>query len=70
MRLALEAAGGEHSPRRALEELRKLMHVRLTLPGKSRRYDILANKQPVQQQLFRALEITPLTDARLRRIVT
>ncbi len=39
MRLELEAAGGEHSPRRALEELGKLMHVRLTLPGENRRPD-------------------------------
>ena len=69
MRLELKAAGSKHSPRGALEELRKLMHVRLTLPGKNRRYDVLANKHPVQQQLFRALEIDPLTDARLRRIL-
>ena len=70
MRLKLKAAGSEHSPRRALEELRKLMHVKLTLPTRERQYDLLANKRPVQQELFRALEIDPLTDARLRRIVS
>ena len=70
MRLKLRAAKSDCSPQRALRELRQLMHVQLTLPTKNQAYDLLVNKKPIQQELFRVLEIEPLTDARLRRILT
>jgi transposase len=70
MRLKLRRSRSEYSPQRALEELRRLMHVRLTLSTKEQRYDLLANKQPVQGELFRALDIAPLTDARLRKMLS
>jgi len=69
MRLKLKAAKSDFSPQRALRELRQLMHVQLTLPTKGTRYNLLANKKPVQLDLFRALDIEPLTDARLRKIL-
>ncbi len=70
MRLKLRRSRSEYSPQCALEELRRLMHVRLTLSTKEQRYDLLANKQPVQGELFRALDIAPLTDARLRKMLS
>jgi transposase len=69
MRLKLRAATSDYSPQRALVELRQLMHVRLTLPTKDMKYDILANKKPIQLELYRALDVPPLTDARLRRLL-
>ena len=69
MRLKLQAAKSDCSPQRALRELRQLMHVKLTLPTRNREYNLLANKKPIQGELFRALEIEPLTDARLRKIL-
>ena len=69
MRLKLRAAKTDTSPQRALRELRQLMHVRLTLPTKNQEYNLLANKTPIQLDLFRALGVQPLTDARLRKIL-
>ncbi len=69
MRLKLRAAKTDTSPQRALRELRQLMHVRLTLPTKKEEYNLLANKTPIQLELFRALGVQPLTDARLRKIL-
>ena len=69
MRLKLKAAKNSHSPQGALRELRQIMHVRLTLPTKDLEYNLLANKKPIQGELFRALDVAPLTDARLRKML-
>jgi len=69
MRLKLKTAKSSHSPQGALRELRQLMHVRLTLPTKDLEYNLLANKKPIQGELFRALDVAPLTDARLRKML-
>jgi transposase len=69
MRLKLKAAESSYSPQGALRELRQLMHVRLTLPTKDLEYNLLANKKPIQGELFQALNVAPLTDARLRKML-
>jgi transposase len=69
MRLRLKAAGSACSPQRALEQLRRLTHVRLTVPQRSEPLDVLANKAPEQLDLYRHLAAEPLTDARLRQLV-
>jgi transposase len=70
MRLKLKAARSDYSPQSALEELRKLTHVTLHLPADSKQWNLLANKTPEQLQLFSQLDIDPLTDARLRQLVS
>jgi hypothetical protein len=69
MRLRLKAAGSAYSPQRALEQLRRLTHVRLTIPQRPEPLDVLANKAPEQLELYRHLAAEPLTDARLRQLV-
>ena len=69
MRLKLKAAGEGRSPEKALEELRKLMHVRLDLPAREQPVHVLANQSPVHSNLFNALDVEPLTRTRLKSLV-
>jgi transposase len=67
MRLRLKSAGSSYSPASALEELANLTRVSLTLPTGEKR-QLLANSSPVQMDLFKCLEVTPLTNSRLNKI--
>jgi len=69
MRLKLKKAQSSLSPQAALEELRKLMHVTITLPG-DRRHHILANTSPRQLNLFRDLDVQSITNSRLQKLVS
>lgn len=67
MRLRLKAAGSSFSPAAALEELSNLTRVSLTLPSGEKR-QLLANSSPVQMDLFKSLEVIPLTNSRLNKL--
>jgi len=68
MRLRLKSAESALSPQKALEELRRLTHVHLTLPTTGAEREILANKSPLQLEIFDLLKVEPLTDARLKKL--
>jgi transposase len=68
MRLKLKKAQSSLSPPAALEELRRLMHVTITLPDGQRRH-VLANRTPRQLDIFRDLDVPPLTKKRLAKLV-
>ncbi len=68
MRLKLRKAQSTLSPQAALDELKRLLHVTITLP-EGRSHHLLANTSALQLDLFRDLEIQPLTNSRLRKLV-
>lgn len=68
VRLKLRAAGVARSPHAALKELGRLTHVRIDLPGRPEPVHVLANQDPVQLALFKALEVEPLTRIRLQSL--
>jgi transposase len=68
MRLKLKKAQSGLSPQSALDELKRLLHVAITLPDRSNHH-LLANTSPRQLDLFRDLHIQPLTNSRLRKLV-
>jgi transposase len=68
MRLQLKRAKSTFSPAKALDELRKLTHVQLSFGGKQQDRQILANKAPVQLDIFDALNVERFTDARLKKL--
>ena len=68
MRLRLKSAKSDLSPLKALDELRRLTHVSLTLPGSGITRSLLANKSPLQLELFDHLAVERLTDARLKKL--
>ena len=51
--------------RTAIEQLSRLMHVSLGLPGGEKR-ELLANREARQRELFEALEIPARTSTRLK----
>jgi len=68
MRLKLKQAQSALSPQAALGELKRLMHVTITLPDRTS-HRLLANTSALQLDLFRDLAIEPLTNSRLRKLV-
>jgi hypothetical protein len=56
------------SPQAALGELKRLMHVTITLPDRTS-HRLPANTSALQLDLFRDLAIEPLTNSRLRKLV-
>lgn len=68
MRLKLKKAQSALSPQGALEELRKLLHVKISLPDGSDHH-LLANTSTRQLDLFRDLDVDQLTNARLSKLV-
>ena len=68
MRLRLKDAKSLLSPLKALDELRRLTHVTLTLPAGGVTRSLLANKSPLQLELFDQLAVDRLTDARLKKL--
>jgi len=68
MRLRLRGAESGLSPLKALDELKRLTHVHLSLPKSGHERHILANKSATQLEIFTMLEVDPLTDARLKKL--
>jgi len=68
MRLKLKKAQSALSPQSALEELRKLLHVKISLPDGSDHH-LLANTSTRQLDLFRDLDVDQLTNVRLSKLV-